>query len=68
MKFATFKTKSGKQVFGVLTDQGLVDMNEVMPDIPDNALDLLRRMRSICPWWTKQSPKPRNSIRKSKLL
>lgn len=49
MKLATFKTKDGKTTFGVLTEQGLVDLNAALPEIPDNALDFIRKNELYMP-------------------
>lgn len=49
MKFATFETKDGKVCFGLVTDQGLVDLNAANPEIPDNALDFIKKNELYMP-------------------
>lgn len=42
MKFASFTADDGKLRFGLLTEDGLMDLNEADTGIPDNALDFIR--------------------------
>ena len=41
MKLATYQTIDSKIHFGVLTEKGLVDLHEIAPEMPDNALDFI---------------------------
>ena len=67
MKFATFKTSDGKVIFGVLTEQGLVDLNAAMTEIPDNALDFIKQNELYMPLVPEAVAKAKKFYQESKV-